>query len=337
MDRGAAPRAGDRRRTRPLPVARPVETHASAPPILIPLRAMRRSAPLVRTLLSAAALTAGTAAAAHAQPFYAYGLTGTGAGQQLVRYTTDNPNAVTVLGNTGASLTGIDFRAVDGGLYGFDGTRLYTVNTTTGAASVIGMMGSPTTTGSNAVGFDFNPVADRIRVVDGNASYRYNQLNGTLVTQDGALSFGAGGAPISVTGVGYTNNDASAATGTAFLAINNVSGELLRIDPPNAGTATSLGSLGVGSNILVGGFDIFLVGSQNVGFFTLLNGGSASLYRIDLAADGAFTGSAALVGTLGAPGVGSLALAAVPEPGTWALMAAGLAGVAGVARRRRSA
>ena len=135
-------------------------------------------------------------------------------------------------------LVGIDQRPANGQLYGLtDGGQIVTLDPMTGRATPVSRLSEPFESGGRAV-VDFNPAADRIRVVSGTNSYRYNQLTGQIVMQDGSLSFASGGA-ISATGAAYTNNDVNPATGTSFLVINNVTGDLLRIDPPNSGTATS--------------------------------------------------------------------------------------------------
>ncbi len=95
-----------------------------------------------------------------------YGLTTNNA---LVMFDSATPGAiigsVSVSGLAGGQVfRGIDFRPVDGGLYGVSSdNRLYRINTATGAASAIGAAGQFALTGS-AFGFDFNPTVDRIRV-----------------------------------------------------------------------------------------------------------------------------------------------------------------------------
>ena len=86
------------------------------------------------------------------------------------------------------------------------------------------------------------------------------------------------------------------------------------------------------------GFDIF--GSANMAYAGLtLNGtdtGKSGLYALDLG-----TGAATLIGDFGiagntaiSPPLLGLTVAAVPEPGTYALMIAGLLGIGVITRRR---
>src|SRR5688572_10287696 len=89
------------------------------------------------------------------------------------------------------TIEGIDFRPASGQLYALgkvgSAGRLYIVNTTTGAATAIGSPGAFTLFGT-IFGFDFDPVADRIRVVsNGEQNFVINPDNGTLIATDTAL------------------------------------------------------------------------------------------------------------------------------------------------------
>lgn len=288
----------------------------------------------IRSILPALVLASvGTVSALQAQ-VTAYGLTTNARGaQQLVRFATGTPNAVTTIGATGVSLTGIDFRPATNQLYGYDGDRLYVVDVSTGAAAQVFDVGN--TTGN--VGFDFNPTVDRIRVVGpSGTNFRLNPLDGST-TVDGAYTFAVGdvnfGKVPSFTAVAYTNSDTDPATGTTLYGIDPTLGALIQISAPNGGAIATVGSLGIGAFGTITGFDIITMGGVNTAYFTTIIAGgvTSQLYTVNLG-----TGAATLVGTIDAPnGVQGLALNAVPEPATWALMLTGLAGVAVVARRRR--
>ena len=290
----------------------------------------RRILPVAGALLVGLATTA-TAAAAQ---FIAYGLTTNMQGaQQIVRFNTNAPNMVTTVGGTGVTLTGIDFRPATGQLFGYDGDRLYTVNLTTGAATQVFDVGN--TPGN--VGFDFNPTVDRIRLIGPNGTnFRLNPLDGST-TIDGAYTFAMGdvnfGRVPTFTAVAYTNSDTDVNTGTMLFGIDPTLGQLIRIASPNGGAINTVGDLGIRGYTSLTGFDIITVGGVNTAFFTATfgNGATSRLYTVDLG-----TGTATMVGEISAlNGVTGLALTAVPEPATWALMVSGLAGLGVVARRRR--
>lgn len=290
-------------------------------------RFFRRVVPAVGLLLASTAVTA------HAQ-FTAYGLAANAQGvQQLVRLNPNAPNSVTTLGPTGFTLTGIDFRPATNQLYGYDGDRLYTINLGTGAATQVFDVGNT----SGNVGFDFNPVVDRIRVVGAAGSnMRLNPLDG-MTTVDAAYTFAMGdvnfGRVPSFTAVAYTNSDIDPATGTTLYGIDPTLGSLVLITSPNGGAISTVGSLGIGAFSAVTGFDIITMGGVNTAFFSATAVGSnvSRMYTVNLG-----TGAATLIGDVGGTSLQGLALTPVPEPGTWALMLTGLAGLGVVARRRRS-
>lgn len=276
------------------------------------------------------------ASVAHAQyPVYAVTTGATGA-QQLVRFNSGTPGTVTTVGPTGVTLVGIDFRPATGMLYGYAAGQLYTINTTTGVATPTFSVGSAT----GNVGFDFNPTVDRIRVVSpSGTNLRLNPNDGTTTT-DGPYTFAAGdpnfGQTPAFTAVAYSNNDTDPSTGTTLFGIDGTLGSLVMIANPNGGTVSTVGSLGLGTQFTVTGFDIVTVGGANFGFFSTLGAGAtptSNFYSVNLQ-----TGAATLVGAIGATGgVSGIAIAAVPEPGTWALFATGLFGLGVATRRRRSA
>ena len=152
---------------------------------------------------------------------------------QLVAFNAATPGtfsatrAITGL-RAGETLLGIDTRPATGELIGLtDELRLYSLNTATGVATFIGQATLPTDVGT-AIGFDFNPAVDRIRVVtDTGLNFRINPNNGQVVDfdpntngvqLDGALNYKSGdpnfGDSVQGVGAGYTRSRNPAPTGT---------------------------------------------------------------------------------------------------------------------------
>ncbi|HVE40725.1 MAG TPA: DUF4394 domain-containing protein [Planctomycetota bacterium] len=186
----------------------------------------------------------------------------------------------------GESILAIDYRPADGHLYGLGSTsRLYQIFPVSGACLQIGAAGAFTLSGT-AFGFDFNPTVDRIRVVsDTGQNLRLNPDTGAIAGTDTPLN---GGATAAVA-VAYSNNVAGAATTTLY-DIDSGTDSLYIQNPPNTGTLTLVGALGVDTFNSVG-FDISASGTA---YASLSVAGFPELYTINLT-----TGAATLVGPLG--------------------------------------
>ena len=284
--------------------------------------------------VAAAAMLAALAPGAQSAVVYSLADVGT----SLIRFDSASPSAVTTVGAiTGAatSLNGLDFRPSNGLLYGFQqsNSSIYTVDTATGATTFVST--SSTAITSPLMGIDFNPVPDRLRVVnDADQNLRINVATGGA-TVDTTLAYAAGdpnaGANPNIIDVGYTNSRLGIAPATTQLFyIDYVLDTLVRTTNPNGGVLTTVGSLGVDTSSFAG-FDIFTpAGGGNIAFASLQVGGIDRFYNIDL-----LTGAASLVGTIAARNLFGLAVAPVPEPGSLALVAA--AGLAAFGVRRRGA
>lgn len=277
----------------------------------------------------------GFAFAGQASALAVYGVT---SANSLVRFdsatpgTIDTTVAVTGL-NAGASLLGIDFRPVDGLLYGVSSdSKLYTINLTTGAATSIGAAGAFALSGSS-FGFDFNPVPDRIRVTsDADQNLRLNPNNGTLASTDTPLAYAAGDANAglnpNIVGSGYTNSF-NGTLSTTLYGIDSGLDILVTQIPPNTGTLNMVGALGFNTTDLVG-FDIFFLGNLAFASLTAV-GGSSSFFSINLG-----TGAATAIGSIGnGLLISDIAIQQVPEPGTLSLLAGALLGSFFVRRRRQ--
>jgi len=200
---------------------------------------------------------------------------------------------------SGENLVGIDMRPADGMLYGVGSTgRLYTLDPVTGAAtnkSRLAADAADTTDAFTALagtnfGVDFNPMADRLRIVSNTGqSLRINVDTGATTT-DGSINGGAANTAISASA--YTNSFAGTGSTTLF-GIDAVNNTLYTQNPPNNGTLANPVPLGIVAGA-VNGFDIDA--RTNMGYMVATVGGARNLYGVNLAATSA---PATLVGALG--------------------------------------
>lgn len=258
---------------------------------------------LKNTLLAAAALAA-LVPTANAQTLTgnltAFGLT---ADNTLIRFTTGAPRLSSrVIGSiTGTAagdseIVGIDFRVQDGKLYAVGrGGGVYTINTANATATFVNQLvvnNVPVVLDGTRFGVDFNPAADRLRIVSNTGqNFRHNVNAGGTTLADGTLNNGAM-PPVTVTGIAsaaYTNNDLAATTATVLFDINAATGSLVIQIPPNSGGINTVGALGTGATTARVGFDIYTVtdraGSSlsNLGYASLQGeGGTSQLYAVDL-------------------------------------------------------
>jgi trimeric autotransporter adhesin len=201
----------------------------------------------------------------------------------LVAFNSSNLSRVSSIPVTGvdAPLIGIDTRPANGLMYGITtANTIYTIDPNTGIATKVSTLSTPFTATSIS-GFDFNPVADRLRLVgDNDQNFRINVDTGA-VTVDGNLAFGTGDVNASsnptVTGAGYTNSFAGT-TSTQLYDLDAALDVLTLQNPPNNGTLATIGSLGVDLDPAAG-FDIISDGKGNNAAFALSN---STLYGIDL-------------------------------------------------------
>lgn len=184
-----------------------------------------------------------------------YALTKTNS--NFISFDSENPGIIrglrTISGiTTGQTVVGMDFRPENRQLYamGYNYTnmeyQLYTMDTETGVATAVNTTAGTIDLGSfGNVGFDFNPVPDRIRVVsasNGN-NYRLNPTDGMIAATDTALTFAEGDVNVGTTpyigSVAYTNSY-KGATATLLHGLDDSTGTLVSIAPPNAGTVNTL-------------------------------------------------------------------------------------------------
>jgi hypothetical protein len=187
---------------------------------------------------------------------------------------------------TGENIMGIDFRPATGQLFALgSNSRLYTLNTATGAATSVGSAPFSIVMNGTSFGFDFNPTVDRIRLISNNGqNLRLNPNDGIVVAADGTINPSTS----KISGAAYTNNFAGS-TSTVLYDIDHTTGKLFKQDPPNNGTLVEVGNLGV-TPTESNGFDIG--GTSNKAWALMTVGGATRLYSINLT-----TGTATPSGT----------------------------------------
>jgi hypothetical protein len=218
------------------------------------------------------------ASAAHAE--LAFGLTDA-ASPSLFSFDTANPAGAVTVGpvtglTTGHTIRGIDFRPNGGALYGIstDATganaQVYTINTATAVASPAGVGFVLQDNTSTRVSLDFNPAADRLRIVTGDTgaplgnNFRWNPVTNTFVQADTPLVYAPGqpftGTP-HVAAIAYNNNFNGTATTTLF-GYNWTNDELVTIGgpdgvpSPNGGQLFNIGDTGIVAGVTAMGMDI---------------------------------------------------------------------------------
>jgi len=204
----------------------------------------------------------------------------------------------------GERLVGIDFRVARGVLYGLSTEgRLYTLDTATGRASRVGNS-APVAIKGQRFGVDFNPVADRIRVVsDDGQNLRVHPDTGMMAAIDPPLHYGAGdprqSSATRVLAAAYTYNKDNDKLTTNY-AIDQAAGTLVMqgtkegVQPavsPNTGWLRTVGPLGTGP-VEDAAFDIADI--NNAALAALRRQGRTQLHLIDLE-----TGRARPLGTIG--------------------------------------
>jgi len=197
-------------------------------------------------------------------------------------------------------VVGMDFRPMDRMLYalGYEAAtmayQLYTINTETGAATAVNATPGTIDLGAAGnVGFDFNPVPDRIRVVSGvnGNNYRLNPIDGSIGATDTALTYTAGDANEMATPyvgtVAYTNSFPGA-TATMMHGIDDTLKSFVSINPPNAGKVNTILANFLPLNSLDMSVDLDFyydsTASANIGFLAANTGVSVNddLYTIDM-------------------------------------------------------
>ena len=262
---------------------------------------MKKTNALLAAVIGMAAFV--SAVQSHAQSLI-YGLTTT---NSLVAFSSSGSVAsgpiITGVG-VGEEVLGIDFRPFNGELYALTADagstgRLYTVNSVSGAASALTLVGALTNITARA-GMDFNPVAlagvNALRIVTQERDNYRLTFSGTTATVNYDLKLNTTNvvAGTNAIAAAYVNNrgglpGAGGAGGTTLYIIEAATSSLYVQSPPNNGTLVDAKPLGVSFGT-AGGFDIDTLNNKA---YAVLDTGTRGLYEISLA-----TGAATLVRAL---------------------------------------
>lgn len=223
----------------------------------------------------------------------------------LVTFAPGAPQTVATIGaiaglQPAETVHGLDFRPEDEELYALGSSgRIYRLSTSTGGVLGSRVLNADPTDATSpfaalagaAFGVDFNPVADRLRVVsDQEQNLRINVDAANGATTDANLN-PAG----NVVAAAYTNNfDGGAAT--QLFVIDSGDDRLKLQNPPNDGVLTNPLPLGVAvEDSASNAFDI--AGGQNgMALAALRVGGQSNLYSINLATGAATQVTAGPIG-----------------------------------------
>lgn len=203
---------------------------------------------LAGTLVSVVPVTAApTASTQRSHTWVAVGLGPAGKGLRM--FNTEAPEQARRIGRiTGLEgdtrLLGIDVRVQDHKLYGVgDQGGVYTLNPATAGATHVSQLTVPLV--GDHFGVDFNPAADRLRVVSDTGQNLRHDLGAGMTTVDVPLTYPPDVAVANgISAAAYTNNDLAATTGTTLFDIDAMLDQVAVQAPANNGTLSATGKLG---------------------------------------------------------------------------------------------
>src|SRR6195256_382951 len=190
------------------------------------------------------------------------------------------------------TLVGIDVRPANGMLYGVTGDgSIVTIDTKSGQATAKSKLSEMLKPGVT-VSVDFNPVADRLRVMGSDGTSLRVNVDDGKATVDGSHKYkdgdaNAGKTPKVVAGA-YTNSS-KGTKATALYNIDATTGALVTQAPPNDGVLNTVGSLGMPVSGPVA-FNIVASGEDKNDAWLVAGG---ALYSVDLK-----SGKAMMVGKI---------------------------------------
>ena len=210
---------------------------------------------------------------------------------RLVWFSEDSPKRAhtigTITGLTGdTGLIGIDYRVQDGLLYGVGNAGgVYTLDTMTAAATLVSTLTVPLN--GTAFGVDFNPAADRLRIVSNTGqNLRHNVNAGGTTLVDGTLTYVPPATALGIVGTAYTNNDLDLSTATTLFDLDATLDQIAAQAPANNGTLSATGKLTVDTGEAAG-LDIYStlrggITVRNQAFAVLTVNGALGFYSVNL-------------------------------------------------------
>ncbi len=198
----------------------------------------------LNTLLAAAAATTLSLAAGTASATTLLALSADG---QLFKIDSASQTiTATLRADSPSPLRGLDVRPANGMLYALGSDNLlYTLDMSSGAASKAASLNKQLPGSGQAV-IDFNPVADKLRMLaaDG-TNFRVNVETGEVVV-DGSVAYAADGSYAGKTAQVVAGAYSNAYAGTQATALYNVdlaSSSLMLQNPPNDGVQQAIGQI----------------------------------------------------------------------------------------------
>ena len=183
-------------------------------------------------------------------------------------------------------LVGIDYRVQDGLLYGVGiGGGVYRIDTDSAAAVLVNKLTVPLT--GKSFGVDFNPAADRLRIIgDDGQNLAHNVNTGGTTAENTVLNFTPGVPATGLSGAAYTNNDLDANTATSLFDIDTSLDQIVLQSPPGTGVLAANGKLSVDAGAEVG-LDIYSLlfrgrTRTNFGFAVASSGNASRFYSVNL-------------------------------------------------------
>jgi len=258
---------------------------------------LRTAALAAALIISAGVGTTNTTFADNGSDLRVIGLTDDG---RLVRFRATAPRKtrdigyVSGLAGADTALIGMDFRVQDGKLYGVgNGGGVYTIDTATAQATFVNALS--VTLSGNVFGVDFNPAADRLRIISDTGQNLAHNVTGVTAANSTLTYTAPPAAPVAALGVtaaAYTNNDLDPSTATTLFDIDTTLDQAVIQSPPGAGILVATGKLGFDAAPQVG-FDIYSRNSRGVttanqAFASLIVNGKSSFYGVVLTTGRAF-------------------------------------------------